>query len=243
MLENSSKIYDICKLNKKYEHLFTPLSKEIFLTINCKTKAEFDRTVLRDFLFHSVLSNKKYYKDLINITDHNSIIYDYYTKDFSAILSSTNEKTNELYKKYKFFQKTENRLCNYLIFDPTTNLIINVEKTYTSPQGRNHYQDNKEFYKWDIINCLDDAEEVLKQRNTAKYQRSQMNNSIRYDVMRRDGFKCVLCGATQKDGITLHVDHIKPVSKGGKTEMSNLRTLCNRCNSGKGAKYNPNGLN
>lgn len=34
----------------------------------------------------------------------------------------------------------------------------------------------------------------------------------------------------------LHVDHIMPISKGGKTEPSNLRTLCIDCNLGKGAK-------
>ena len=70
-----------------------------------------------------------------------------------------------------------------------------------------------------------------------------MTNSLRYDVMKRDGFKCVLCGASQKDGAKLHVDHIKPIAKGGKTEMSNLRTLCDRCNSGKRDKYDSQGIN
>lgn len=67
-------------------------------------------------------------------------------------------------------------------------------------------------------------------------QRRLMSDSLRYDVLRRDGFRCQICGATQKDGVKLHVDHIYPVSKGGKTEMSNLRTLCERCNMGKSDK-------
>jgi len=67
-------------------------------------------------------------------------------------------------------------------------------------------------------------------------QRRLMSDSLRYDVMRRDGFRCQICGATAKDGAKLHVDHIRPVSKGGRTEISNLRTLCERCNLGKGAK-------
>ena len=70
-----------------------------------------------------------------------------------------------------------------------------------------------------------------------------MTDKLRYEVLKRDGFKCVLCGATQADGVKLHVDHIFPVSKGGKTVMSNLRTLCERCNLGKGADYDPDGLN
>lgn len=74
------------------------------------------------------------------------------------------------------------------------------------------------------------------QRGFITEQRRLMSDSLRYDVLRRDNFRCQLCGSSAKDGVKLHVDHILPVSKGGKTEMSNLRTLCERCNLGKGAK-------
>lgn len=67
-------------------------------------------------------------------------------------------------------------------------------------------------------------------------QRRLMTDSLRYDILKRDNFRCQICGATAKDGYKLHVDHIVPVSKGGLTEPSNLRTLCERCNMGKGAK-------
>ena len=61
--------------------------------------------------------------------------------------------------------------------------------------------------------------------------------------MKRDGLRCTLCGQTADDGVKLVVDHIKPVSKGGLTEMENLRTLCDRCNSGKSDLWDENGLN
>jgi len=54
--------------------------------------------------------------------------------------------------------------------------------------------------------------------------------------MKRDNFKCQLCGrnpATEA-GVILHVDHIVPWSKGGETEIGNLQTLCMQCNLGKG---------
>lgn len=81
-------------------------------------------------------------------------------------------------------------------------------------------------------------EEVQREKRRAMMERERrlMTASMRYEVLRRDNFRCKLCGATAKDGVKLHVDHIKPVSRGGKTEMSNLRTLCERCNLGKGAK-------
>lgn len=62
--------------------------------------------------------------------------------------------------------------------------------------------------------------------------------SLRYKVLCRDRFKCVLCGRSPaKDhGIELHVDHIVPWFKGGQNVEENLRTLCFDCNLGKGAK-------
>ncbi|MBR3743160.1 MAG: HNH endonuclease [Clostridia bacterium] len=69
-----------------------------------------------------------------------------------------------------------------------------------------------------------------------RQQRALMSDSLRYDILKRDGYRCRICGATQADGVKLHVDHIIPVSKGGRTEPSNLQTLCERCNLGKSNK-------
>ena len=49
-----------------------------------------------------------------------------------------------------------------------------------------------------------------------------MNDDIRYNVLKRDNFTCKLCGISAKDGAKLHVVQIIPVSKGGKSIMSNL---------------------
>ena len=76
-----------------------------------------------------------------------------------------------------------------------------------------------------------------------QHERSLMTPKLRYQVLRRDGFRCCICGASSRDGVKLHVDHIKPVSKGGKTEIRNLRTLCDRCNLGKGSSYIEGGIN
>lgn len=57
--------------------------------------------------------------------------------------------------------------------------------------------------------------------------------SIRFRVLCRDGFRCQYCGGTPQDGYVLHVDHRKPRSQGGKTELDNLITACLLCNSGK----------
>jgi hypothetical protein len=114
---------------------------------------------------------------------------------------------------------------------------------YASPQGRNYYERKYLYSAEELLPFFGKAESAKVTKETIQYERSIMTDSLRYDIMKRDGFRCVLCGATAEDGVKLHVDHIKPVSKGGKTEHSNLRTLCERCNLGKKAKYDEHGLN
>lgn len=71
-----------------------------------------------------------------------------------------------------------------------------------------------------------------------EHDRREIRLGLRYTVLKRDNFKCVLCGASPalRPGVQLHVDHIFPFSKGGKTEIGNLRTLCKDCNLGKAAR-------
>lgn len=49
-------------------------------------------------------------------------------------------------------------------------------------------------------------------------------------------FRCTYCGRSPvtHPGVILHCDHIIPWSKGGKTWLINLQTLCAECNFGKG---------
>jgi hypothetical protein len=50
---------------------------------------------------------------------------------------------------------------------------------------------------------------------------------VKLEVWRRDGGKCVMCGATDE----LHFDHILPYSKGGtSTRVENVQLLCARHN-------------
>jgi predicted restriction endonuclease len=76
----------------------------------------------------------------------------------------------------------------------------------------------------------------LKIEPTTRHKTSRtINWRLRFLVMRRDDFKCKICGVSPaiKPGTILHVDHIKAWTKGGETVTENLHTLCNQCNIGK----------
>lgn len=80
-----------------------------------------------------------------------------------------------------------------------------------------------------------DFGERKRENQNAKKTARKISDKIRYQVLKRDNFKCCACGASPaKDpSVELHVDHIIPWSKGGKTEFDNLQTLCSKCNLGK----------
>jgi 5-methylcytosine-specific restriction endonuclease McrA len=75
-----------------------------------------------------------------------------------------------------------------------------------------------------------------RRRRSARHDLRRITARLRSRVLIRDCSTCRLCGTNPlKDPtITLHVDHIVPWSKGGRTVLANLQTLCARCNLGKG---------
>lgn len=48
-------------------------------------------------------------------------------------------------------------------------------------------------------------------------EHAKVTRAMRYDVLRRDGFRCVKCGRGREDGVKLHVDHIKSPSHAGES--------------------------
>lgn len=62
--------------------------------------------------------------------------------------------------------------------------------------------------------------------------RKSTGKRLRFEIFKRDGFRCVYCGATPTQSI-LHADHVIPVADGGPTTADNLVTACQDCNLGK----------
>ena len=91
-------------------------------------------------------------------------------------------------------------------------------------------------YADNTIKCIDGTEMQLPLvMRLIKVIRMIYKNKVPFtkkNVHTRDGFTCQYCGS-KKD---LTIDHIIPVSKGGKTSFENCTTACRRCNNKKGNK-------
>lgn len=84
------------------------------------------------------------------------------------------------------------------------------------------------------------GEDISVHEKSGKVEYSKENSrnvslSLRYKVLMRDNLTCLCCGKSRvTDPRTkLHIDHIVPFSKGGKSTLENLQTLCEECNLGK----------
>lgn len=113
-----------------------------------------------------------------------------------------------------------------------------------------HY--NQRFFEMECLECghrydangcdvwLRKCPVCQAKSNSGKQARAKSSRTIsdklRYQVLKRDCFKCCACGASpaKEPAVELHVDHIVPWSKGGETTLENLQTLCSKCNLGKG---------
>lgn len=86
---------------------------------------------------------------------------------------------------------------------------------------------DKKLHNWFVHYCAT-IEKPHRQNN--KKPNRVISGRVRQNVLMRDNYTCQICGATVKDGAKLHIDHIKPLSKGGTNEENNLQVLCQQCN-------------
>jgi hypothetical protein len=81
---------------------------------------------------------------------------------------------------------------------------------------------------------------LLKEKHSTNKRRTRtLNAATRFDIMKRDNFKCRLCGKSPAthNSIVLEIDHVIPKSRGGDNNPKNLQTLCSKCNCGKSNKF------
>lgn len=71
------------------------------------------------------------------------------------------------------------------------------------------------------------GERIWAHRNNT---RGYISGSIKYEVLKRAGFRCELCGISAKER-ALEVDHIVPKNLGGEDSINNYQALCYVCNA------------
>lgn len=238
ILENDERILALQKLNNHFD--FAVFSTVQYLSTSVKSRQRVTLFNYDKFLYTKLKENIRYWEMLVKIAKTNKIKYEEYKNQLNQlpqISASTAERLRLSFDKYKAL---ETELYYENLLQPPLSFEVRCKVSYSSPQGRSYVENEHIYGLFEVSRCLNDIrfdeKEKSSEENRRKEERNKMTPGLRYKIMKRDGFRCVLCGRSANDGIKLHVDHVIPVSRGGKTEESNLRTLCEECNMGKGDK-------
>ena len=135
------------------------------------------------------------------------------------------------------FQKViddEQMFCFELIRKQTRYKQVNYERTaYTVYVTVGNYGINFETLKQRFDALANINFECTLAEYHSKEQRKIMTKALRDEIAARDNYTCQICGKYMPDGVGLHIDHIIPIAKGGKSIPSNLQVLCSKCNGKK----------
>lgn len=236
----------IKNISKNYKQLKEINDKYKFYTFNIKDRQikqreyslkNYDRALAKDIVMYQIENNIDNIRfDIVNAY-RNKKLYEEYLKECDNInYVNTEEDIKNTGFNIKKFNKVEKKLLEKEKYKDVYNITVKVIVWYSSPKGQNNYSKNRTLQYEELSQLYMEWKKTNGYKISARFERAVINNDIRYEVLKRDNFRCKICGMSAEDGIKLHVDHIIPVSKGGKSTMNNLQTLCERCNLGKSNK-------
>lgn len=232
--KTSKKIQKITKLNESYQFKDIKRKKRNIIEREYSRKS-LDRVTGKSIINYHLDNNINGIRTDLENAIFNITLLEKYNKDVEKVLQS--ESTNNSKYSSKKFKMVEERVLRSIIYKKENFMITLKIEVYYRSNGGNVYDNKKRKYLFnDLVFVYNEWNRGNKFEETINQERKIMNDYIRYNVLKRDNFSCQICGITAKDGAKLQVDHIIPVSKGGKTVMSNLQTLCERCNIGKSNK-------
>ena len=123
-----------------------------------------------------------------------------------------------------------------LIYEDAAETLCNWENDKKVEVSYSRFVSNQDKrYGWFIPAIV-----VLKNNNVLPRHRAVKFSKI--NVLYRDDFTCQYCGHKGESGGSssknkkMTIDHVHPISKGGKTSFDNCVTACSECNSEKGDK-------
>lgn len=239
IMKHSKKIELLLELNQSY--IFHQITNSIEIRKHYDNKSSFNKIEPGYLMAAEIRNNLDKISIYISKVKENRENKKIYNEKVKSILS---QQLDIEYKNLKIFKKEylyrAKKLLHNLILNPIIDCQYCVYMSYSSTKGQVNLSKNECFSFNDLVTSYESVSRSYLDKNTylklALVERGDLSDSLRYDILNRDNFKCVICGASSREGVRLHVDHIIPVSKGGKSIPSNLRTLCERCNVGKSNK-------
>lgn len=130
-----------------------------------------------------------------------------------------------------------NLVMEYFQNNPNKDLNLGPIVDWVSAEYLKEHPERKEPPRdvWRMVRSLQqEGKLILVSRGIFRYDPTHVINrhledftsAQKAEIMKRDNYRCVICGRGPKDGISLAVDHIKPKDLGGTATIENGQTLC-----------------
>ena len=232
VLNHSLAIRELSKINEEFHFDEIP---DMNMRNTYDNKNLYNTLKPLDYLTYQLVFRKNEAIRAINEAKRNKELLESYKKRIGEIKEFDKYDTTRL-PMLSFLRKyREKSIFNRAIKHPTTNFTILVTLELTKINGR-YVTQKSEIFDSNIIRLI--SEKLSHKRgdfytdegvwqSISRVERARVTNKIRFAVFARDNNRCKLCGSKYD----LEVDHIFPISKGGKSTFDNLQTLCHRCNS------------
>ena len=221
---------------RPYKKTITPFTAEVSATVFASAENNPLEYVVKTFY-----PNKKSYpeqiqklyllveeletlRDAKQIIENYKVEYQQYLGDVPAFIMENDE--------VGFYSR--------LVFANVDESVLTVEYkfSYTSGGGMAKRSFTVPMTEETIVELIKMLESKLTAIAFAKEQRTLMTKKMREFIKKRDNYTCRICGNSThvEPNLLLEIDHIIPVSKGGRTVEDNLQTLCWKCNRSKSDK-------
>lgn len=243
IIQNSICLKQLNEINSRYK--FNPnISFDQYHTYD--NEKFYDTISCEDYLIYQLqYINKKIVAQIKKISENKQSYSNYLNEvktvsDFGKFQMPIHSLNLE-----KLIAKEKKILEKNLLQKPTTQFVLTVTLYCSTINGCVYTHKTSYFYDSDIFTLI----KRLNNKNGTFYndreiwnslcrvERGKVSNKMRFSIYERDGYRCRKCGISDRHA-NLEIDHIIPISKGGKSTYDNLQTLCHKCNVEKGDSIN-----
>lgn len=236
---DSVALHRLNQLNSIYRPLTInspPIEMQFLETVS--SKSTFDTFDLWVFMKRRLADAQQWFQWEVDQRAGTISRYAEYEAEFGRFGRETLGTTTNGSAVSKHFERREERMFNSRkLRKPEPHARIHATVAYRSSRGQNVYSRAIEMNWEQLLAALAATQSEREQQSNSQFlrqrERALMTGRLRMQVLRRDDFRCKMCGASGRDGVELHVDHVVPVSYGGRTMPENLQALCKACNLGK----------